>query len=227
MNRSDTPLVPAPLYGLRSWTVVGPKGDERLAGLQQHASWPAGGDWLEASCAKSEDHRPPSPGCGCGVHAWHPSLRGAQRVLASRSVIPGIVEAHGATEVHEEGFRAERARPYALFLRPGGNAPLVHRLAEVYGAEVVEAAGPADIVAFCRDRGIGLEEATVTDLLGPGATEKWRRARRDRLRSDLVRLAAAVVVVALLVIAGLTFATDPPGERVLKGRTGEITVESK
>ena len=227
MNTSDTPLVPAPLYGLRTWTVVGPKGDERLAGPQQHAPWPAGGEWLEASCARSDEHRPPSPGCGCGVHAWHPSRRAAQRVLASRRVIPGIVEARGATEVHEEGFRAERARPYALLLLPGGNAPLVHRIADVYGAEVVEADGPDDIVALCRERGLGLDEATVTQLLGPGTTERWRRARRDRVRSDLVRLAAALVVVALLVIAGLKFATDPPGERVLKGRTGEITVESR
>jgi hypothetical protein len=97
----------------------------------------------------------------------------------------------------------------------------------VYGAEIVEADGPEDIVALCRDRGIGLEEATVMQLLGPDTTEKWRRARRDRTRSDLVRLAAALIVVALLVVAGLTLAADPPGERVLKGRTGEITVESR
>jgi hypothetical protein len=224
---SDPPLVAAPLYGLRAWTVVGPKGDERLAGPQRRAPWPAGGEWLEASCDQSPEHRPPGPDCGCGVHAWHPSRRAARRVLASRRQIPGIIEATGATELHRDGFRAERARPYALVLLPGRNARLVQRLADEYAVEVVEADGPNDLLSLCRDRGLGLDEATVTNLLGPETEETWRRARRKRIRRDLLRLAALVAVVALLVVAALELATYPPGERTLQGRTGEVHIDSK
>jgi hypothetical protein len=148
-------------------------------------------------------------------------------VLASRRQIPWIIEATGATELHRDGFRAERARPYALVLLPGRNARLVQRLADEYAVEVVEAGGPNDLLSLCRDRGLGLDEATVTDLLGPETEETWRRARRKRIRRDLLRLAALVAVVALLVVAALELATYPPGERTLQGRTGEVHIDSK
>lgn len=223
---SDTPLLPTPLYGLRTWTVVGESGAERLAGPHQRVMWPPGGAWLEATCAESSGHSPPIYGCGCGLHAWHPSRRSARRVLADRRDIPGIAEARGAIEVHEDGFRAERARPYAFVLAPGRNARLVRRLAEAYGAQLVEADGAAAVLAFCRARGLGLDESIVAQLLGPVAAEESRRARRGRARADALRLAAAVAVVALLV-AGVALATDPPGDRVLHGRTGEVNTHSR
>ena len=224
---SDTPLVPTPLYGLRTWTVVGDSGAERLAAPQQGVTWPPGGAWLEATCAQSSGHHPPTQGCDCGLHAWHPSRRSAQRVLACRREIPGIAEASGAIEVHEEGFRAERARPYALLLAPGRNARLVRRLAEAYGAQVVEVDGADAVLAFCRARGLGLDESIVAQMLGPATAQESRRARRDRVRADSLRLAAALAVVALLVVAGLRLATDPAGDRVLHGRTGEIHTHSR
>jgi hypothetical protein len=224
---SDTPLVPTPLYGLRTWTVVGESGAEGLAGPHQRAKWPAGGAWLEATCAQSSGHRPPTHGCGCGVHVWHPSRRSARRVLAGRREIPGIAEAHGAIEVHEDGFRAQRARPYALVLAPGRNARLVRRLAEAYSAQVVEVDGADALLAFCRARGLGLDASIVAQLLGPVTAEECRRARRERARGDALRLAAAVALAALLVVAGLRVATDPPGDRVLHGRTGEIHTHSR
>jgi hypothetical protein len=178
---------------------------------------------MEAMCTAG--HPPPTHGCGCGLHAWHPSRRSARRILASRREIPGIAEACGAIEVHEDGFRAERARPYALVLTRGRNASLVRRLAEAYGAQVIEADGADDVVAFCRARGLGLDEAVVAQLLGPGAEES-RRARRASARADALRLAGAIAVVALLVFAGLQAAADP-GNRVLHGRTGEIHTQSR
>lgn len=225
---SDPPLVPDPVYGLRTWTVVTDGSVERLAGPHhRHAPWPPGGAWLEASCAQDPEHEPPAQGCGCGLHAWHPSKTSARRVLASRRQIPGIVEAQGAIELHADGFRAERARPYAFLLLPGRNARLVGRLAELYGGEVIEARGADDVLAFCRSRGLGLDEATVAELLGPATAEHSRRARREKVRADAFRLVAALAVVALLVVAGLEILSDPPGERVLKGRTGEIHVGSE
>jgi hypothetical protein len=219
---SDAPLVATPVYGLRTWTVNGDHGDERLAGTYRDAPWPAGGAWFEASCRSPEGHRAPAPGCGCGVHAWHPRPRTARRILAVRREVPGIVEARGAIEVHEDGFRAERARPYALLLAPGRNAGLVHRLAEAYHVPVVEAGGADAVLGWCSAHGLGLAEPVVADLLGPGELEARRRARHAEVRANALRLAAAIVVAALLVVLGLLVATDPTPGRVLHGRTGEI-----
>jgi hypothetical protein len=216
----DTPLVPTPVYGLRTWTVRGERPDERLAGAYRDASpWPPGGAWLEASCG--EGHRAPAPQCSCGVHAWHPRPRAARRILAARREVPGIVEASGAIEVHEDGFRAERARPYALLLAPGRNAALAHRLGEAYRVPVVEAAAPDDVLSWCREQGLGLDEPVVAELLGTDQLEAQRRARKAKTRAGLLRLAVAVAAAVLLVVLGLV-ATDPPGDRSLNGRAGEV-----
>jgi hypothetical protein len=224
---TDPALVPTPLYGLRTWTVVGESGAERLAGPHQGKAWPPAGAWLEATCARSGEHRPPTAGCECGLHAWHPSRRSAKKVLAGRRELPGIAEVRGAVEVHADGFRAERARPYALFLTPGRNARLVDRLGQAYGAEVVEVDGADEVLGFCRAHRLGLDDATVVALLGPATVERYRRDKRERVRADAIRLGAALAVVALLVVACLLFATDPPGDRVLQGRTGEIHTQSR
>jgi hypothetical protein len=224
---SDTPLFPDPVYGLRTWTVVGERGAERLIAPQRGEVWPPGGAWAEASCARSPEHRAPAHGCVCGLHALHPSRRSARRVLSRRREIPGIAEARGQIEVHEDGFRAERARPYVLLLLPGRNARLLERLGKAYGAEVVEVNGADAVVTLCRERTLGLDESGVAQLLGPATAERYRRARRERMRAAALRLAAVVVLSVLLVVAGLALATDPPGERVLQGRGGEVTVNSR
>ena len=224
---SGAPLVPTPLYGLRTWTVVGESGAERLAGPHRRAMWPPDGTWVEATCAQGGGHQPPNEGCGCGLHAWHPSLRSARRVLACRREIPGIAEAQGAIQVHADGLRAERARPSVLFLAPGRNVRLVHRLGEAYGAQVVPIDGAGAVLAFCRARGLGLDEATVLRLMGSATAEEYRQSRRARVRRDVLRLGAAAAVVTLLVVAGLELATDPPGDRVIHGRTGEIHIQAR
>lgn len=208
-------LVPSPLYGLRTWSVVGARGAERLAGPQLATPWPDGGEWLEASC--SEAHAAPAGDCTCGIHAWHPSRRATRRVLAVRSAIPGVVEARGAIEVHRDGFRAERARPYALMVPRRGNAALARRLAAAYDAELVPVDGPRAVLAWCRARGLGLEPGTIEELIGSaGLREQQRRTRATRLK-----FAAAVATVAALLGVGLV-ATDDPGDRTLNGRTGEV-----
>ena len=215
---SAPPLVPSPLYGLRTWTVV---GGERLSGPQRAAAWPLGGGWLEAACAQVPDHAAPAPECACGIHGFHPTPRTARRVLAARGRIPGVVEAAGAIEVHEDGFRAQRARPAAFVIAAGRNAALVRRLAAAHDAEVVDVAGPDALLAWCRARGMGLEPALVAELLGEETIERWHRAARRRARANALRLAAALAVIAALVGAGLA-ATGDPGDRTLFGRTGEV-----
>jgi hypothetical protein len=218
---SDAPLFLSPLYGLRTWTVTGEGGSERLAAPHQGQLWPADGEWLHASCARSGDHAAPAPGCSCGIHAWHPSLAAARQVLAIRRQLPGVVAAEGTVELHADGFRAQRARPYAFVLQPGGNAALVHRLAARHGAAVVPVRGPQDLLEWCRERELGLPEPVVTELLGPAPVAE---ARRSRTRADALRLALAVGIAGLLVALGISLQNDPPGDRVLHGRTGEIHV---
>jgi hypothetical protein len=215
---SDVPLVPSPLYGLRTWTVMGDAGSERLAGPHRAVTWPAAGAWLDATCPAG--HASPAPGCDCGVHAWHPRRRWARRIVAARREIPGVLEASGAIEVHEDGFRAQRARPYALVLARGGNPGLVRRLAAAYRVPVVEADDPDAVLGWCRERRLGLEDAVVTRLLGTAAVGERRRGL-GRARLAALRTAAVVAAVALLLAVGL-LATDRPGDRVLNGRTGEI-----
>lgn len=209
---NEPPLVPSPVYGLRAWTVVGEAGSERLAGPYRSAPWPAAGKWLESTCERG--HASPAADCTCGVHAWHPRRRWARRALAAHRAVPGIVEASGAVEVHADGFRAQRGRPYAL-VDTGWHPALVHRLAAAYGVPVVEAGTPAALVDWCRERGLGLEEAVVAELLGPAA-QPTRRARAGALR-----IAAVAAVVGLLLLLGLV-ATDSPGDRPLNGRAGEV-----
>lgn len=208
---SDEPLIPGPLYGLRTWRVVIEDGVERLAAPHRGTTWPAGG-WLEASCERFH-HAAPAAGCDCGVHGWHPRRSTARRVLATRREVPGIVEADGATEVHHEGFRAERARPYALALTPGRNEQQIRRVASEYGVEVIEVSGADALLAWCNARGLGLSEAVVSELVPADLPER---------KSGALRFAAAVAIAAILVLAGLQFIPEPEHGKVLNGRTGEI-----
>ena len=217
----DAPLVPGPVYGVRAWTVVGGHGSERLAAPHQAVTWPPGGAWLEAECPAG--HSPPARGCDCGVHAWHPRRRWARRIVAGRGQVPGLVEASGAIELHEDGFRAQRARPHALFLVRGRNPGLVRRLAAAYAVPIVEARGPDEIVDWCRARGLGLDEPVVTELLGSATIAERRRARRRKARIQRLRVAAGLAAIAALLAIGLV-ATDTPCGETLSGRTGEVHV---
>jgi hypothetical protein len=217
---TDPLLVAAPLYGLRRWTVVVDGEVERLASPQQKTIWSAHGEWTYAACPRG--HEAPVAGCDCGVHAWHPSRWSAREVLAARAGVAGVVEAQGPVEVHEDGFRAERARPYALVQTPGRNPHLIRRLAASYDVPIAEVHGPDELLAWCRERELGLDPAVVAELLDTGDPAERRRARRRKTRVDALRVALAVIVAGLLVVLGLQVAGDPPSDRTLFGRAGEV-----
>jgi hypothetical protein len=219
---TDAPLVAGSLFGLRTWRVVAEHGGEALVGPLYTAPWPAHGEWLRATCGN--DHVAPDADCQCGVHAWHPRLKFAREVMAVRRTVPGVLEAQGPVEVHEDGFRAQRGRPYALVAMPGRNVQLVRRLAARYDAAVVEASRPEELLAYCRERRLGLDERVVAELLEIEDPAERERAKLRKLRADVLRVAAAVLISALLVVLGLVVATDPPGERTLHGRAGEVHV---
>jgi hypothetical protein len=218
---SDTPLLPGPLYGLRTWKVVTQDGRERLAAPQRGTPWTFGRDWIEATC--DAGHAAPAAGCRCGIHAWHPRAESARRVLSSRFVLPGIVEADGAVEVHEDGFRAQRARPYAFVRLPGRNPYLIDRLAAAYGAQILDLRRPEELLAVCEVRNLGLRESVVHELLGVEAVEARRRARRRKRRNDALRVAAAVLVTAALGALGPAFDdTRAHGQHDLYGPAGDV-----
>jgi hypothetical protein len=219
---TDTPLVAGSLFGLRTWRVIADDGGEALSGPLYDVPWPTGGEWLRASCLRG--HGAPDANCECGVHAWHPRLGSAREVMSVRRMVPGVLEAQGPVEVHEDGFRAQRGRPYALVAMPGRNAQLVRRLAERYHADVVEASRPGALLAYCRERSLGLDQKVVAELLGIDDPTERERAKLRKARSDVLRVAIAFVVSALLVAAGLAVAKDPPGPRTLYGRTGPVHV---
>jgi hypothetical protein len=201
---TGTPLFADPLFGLRCWRVTADDRGEWLAAPHQNTCWPPGGQWLQAKCPIG--HGAPASGCDCGVHAWHPRRKSAREVLAVRATVAGIVEAQGAIEVHEDGFRAAKARPYALIATPRSNAALIQRLAERYGTPVVEVSGPPALLAWCRERNIGMGEDIVAELLGTGGLAERRRARFRRRAMDAARVAAAFGAAAGLVILGLHIA---------------------
>jgi hypothetical protein len=219
---SEVPLIPAALYGLRTWRVAGDARGEHLIGAYDDAPWPDGGAWLHASCERGGDHAAPAAGCLCGIHAWHPDRGSARRVLGRRFDVPGIVEVAGAIEVHEEGFRAQRGRPLALVVLPGRNARLVARLAERYRAELVEVTGPDALLAWCRIRALGLDAPAVARLLGDGAVLAHQEERRRNRRRDALRAAGTVAVAGALLSAGLAFASGPPSPHGVFGRTGWV-----
>jgi hypothetical protein len=214
---SDEPLIPGPLYGLRTWRVAAENGAERLSAPHRGTTWPTGGEWLEATCERAA-HAAPAADCNCGIHSFHPRRSSARRVLAAWREVPGIVAADGPTEVHEDGFRAARARPHALVLAPGRNAKQVARLAEAYDVPVIEIRGPRELMAWCTERGLGMEQAVVARLLGPDAS----RARARHRRTNALRLAGALVVAAVLLVVGIQLNPDEPSGRELQGRGGEI-----
>jgi hypothetical protein len=218
---SHAPLVPGPIYGLRTWTVSGEPGHELLAGPHRTTPWPTGGALLEAECSATPAHAPPGTTCTCGLHALHPTRASARRVRSIRREVPGILEASGAVEVHADGFRAQRGRPHALVLLPDRNAHLLERLAEAYDAELLRLNGADELVAYCHDRGLGLSEDVVAELVDTEGVAATRRRRRRRWALTVVGLIAAA-----LALAGIVHAIDPGTEhgRVLKGRAGEVTV---
>jgi hypothetical protein len=218
---SEVPLVPGPIYGLRTWRVAGEPGRERLVGSYRSTPWPGGGAMLDAECSATPPHSPPGKSCTCGLHAWHPSRAAARRVCGYRGEVPGIMEASGAVEVHGDGFRAERGRPHALALLPNRNALQLQRLAEAYEIELLRLDGPDELIAHCRDRGLGLSEGVVAELVG---TEKLAADRRRRRRRGV--LAAVWIVILALLLGGIAVAVHPEVQhgKTLKGRAGEIRV---
>ena len=93
-----------------------------------------------------------------------------QDALLELDQVIGLVEACGRIEVHESGFRAERARPAVLLVGKTWSAIRrrgVERVARLHGAEVLEIGQAEELVEYCERRGGALDPESVAELLEP------------------------------------------------------------
>ena len=136
----------------------------------------------------------PAPDCTCGLYSMHPWPEQTSEVASSLLggsdlAIPvmGIVEAWGRIEVHEDGFRAEYARPHALVLFtdsfPDDYAEILAVLAATYRVGVVRVQEAGSLVLHCAEHAPGMDPAAVERLLRcapaghrDGRDEEWSGA---------------------------------------------------
>ncbi len=93
-----------------------------------------------------------------------------QDALLELDQVIGLVEACGRIEVHESGFRAERARPTVLLVGKTWSAVRrrgVERVARLHRAEVLEIGQAEELVEYCEGRGGALDPESVAKLLEP------------------------------------------------------------
>ena len=186
MARPDPPLIAGRIHGVRVWTIGLTDGTAELRGHGDEP-WAPDGKPTVARCLsggrrrrRRVAHRPPIADCSCGLYALHPhagrqGMYGFSRVAHKRAgdafpeEVAGIVEAWGRIELHEDGFRAQFARPHTLALigpsRDSDVGSVIVRLARRYGAEVVEVESTEELAEYCRERSLGLDPATVRSLV--------------------------------------------------------------
>jgi hypothetical protein len=135
------------LIGWRAWCVVRYGADFRLASVIQDDVWPTDAPFV-ARCRAHEPpanrllprdrelHAAPAAGCTCGIYAAREPagawtyLRGRDDADTVARVI-GRVMLWGKVVEHEDGWRAERARPLDVYT---GDRGLRRRLESVLEA---------------------------------------------------------------------------------------------
>ena len=174
----------------------------------------AGRRVAEADCA-APGHAAPAPDCTAG--STRGTRAGARRAgcSAARGAIAGVVEAAGRSRSSRTA--SAPSAPAARVLAAGrSNARLLGRLAVAYRVPVVPEGDADAVLAWCRARSLGLEEAVVDELLGPEGVAAVRRARR----TNRLRIAGVAFAIAIAIFLGLEFTADPGAP--LFGRTGPV-----
>lgn len=193
-------LFTEPIHGVRTWEVVdGPDGEPLLCGWAVNQVWPPGERYRAACVARSfprmrvrgrlrEPHLAPHPDCSCGIYAYHPARLDARRELVDKlsrcesSGVIGAIEAWGRLEVHEQGFRAEQARPVVLY-RCGtpweASRDSFARLAEAYGVGIVELDDISELRGALAELG-GLDRRVVRRLVAEALDLELEPFREER-----------------------------------------------
>jgi hypothetical protein len=143
----------SPAIGFRVWRIDEMLTGPRLASPHRYAAWLPGLP-LKAECKDesgartlANPHRkqpgvgPPVEGCTCGIYAYHEAEEMVEALTSWQ--VGGAVIAWGRITIHQEGFRAEFARPLALCyqqtLVAGSTAKSLARLADLYRLPVIDA----------------------------------------------------------------------------------------
>jgi hypothetical protein len=184
-DSEPSPLFPGRVQGFRTWRLsLDRLSTPSLIG-QGDTRWERDGRPTVASCLPPREFEPnhapgersPAGRCSCGLYASHPWSRDPNsdfmRVdgmgLEPEDVF-GVIEAWGRIEVHDDGFRAEFARPIALFSRRDAafdwKVPC-ERMAAAYRSELIPVGSVEELAEHygrfynCLDRG------TVEQLVAP------------------------------------------------------------
>ncbi len=115
----------------------------------------------------------PAGECTCGLYLLHPCRAAGSVFLSAPPTlgpeVVGIAEAWGRIHVHEEGFRAQYARPIALALlgapRQSAYGRLVEDLAIDHRAEVLDVGSLEVLVNECERRGLGMKPGAIDAVL--------------------------------------------------------------
>lgn len=135
-----------PIVGFRNWRIFrnGPR-DGELSSPYLPVSWTERVHRAECRRRRSaeellqEPHTAPSPGCGCGIRAYHAPTGDFSKV--DFRAVSGIVTVWGAIEVDGEEMRAEVARVEALALYHRWNRnqlEAVRSIADELGTDLVD-----------------------------------------------------------------------------------------
>ncbi len=180
---AEKPLIPGVIHGVRVWHV-----DEhsllRGIGYGGPLAWSPDGEPTSAHCLGGA-HRAPDPECDCGLYAYHPDSLTHEHIRGPHTtLLTGVIEAWGRIELHEDGFRAQYARPVVVF-EPAFHLAALDQLANLaavsrrYGAPIVAMPKAEHAKEWCRQHGYGLSEQTVAELIGAEAVvDAWPREDR-------------------------------------------------
>ena len=155
----EAPLFAGKIHGVRGWTLLG----ATLGAAVHGDEWAADGKATRARCRSERKHKSPAKRCGCGLDGTHPWAGGTQ------GEVLGVIEAWGRVELHAGGFRAERARPIALFAIADettlAEARALRQVAARYRCELIHLETRHEIERECGRRGWGLAQGVVEELV--------------------------------------------------------------
>jgi len=179
-----------PAIAFRVWGVEEMLSGPRLVSPFRYTVWHPGGP-LEAACRDESNDRehgrmpkaprgqpdlaPPIADCGCGIYGYHDVER--MKCALAAGLVGGAALCWGRIAIHQEGVRAQFARPLALCLPDGilssrwNSAPLM-RIAACYGVPLLEA---SNISLYAREFGENYQPGLeLSESWGSRAAKSFR-----------------------------------------------------
>ena len=132
------PCAPDAIEPIRAWRVWRASHDLVTGQLALHSLegtlWKPG-EPLTARCSRGA-HAAPNAQCGCGVYAHKSRQAALEHARGLDRAVVGEVELWGKIVEHEHGYRAQYARPHALWLPLVPDAPSTNLALHHYGLPV-------------------------------------------------------------------------------------------